>query len=487
MGEILEIIELCGLVAQLGQKAYEIASKVATNFEGQRKSLAEKVEKLRQRVDLLGMNIDKYASPHSLTGLKAVLEDIKAEFENISNFFQKLRRYDDLRGLKKLVRRLKNFWSVQSRFDDFDSILEELDEELTKNVPDGILETVLQAKDAFHDFAAQQKELLEKQKEALKYQHDDHEKIIQLLQNDDDLKKNMMILKTRQTFMDKRASELFLIEPSELSEKKFLAEGSFCTYSTAVLDHEQVILKEVRDVRNPVVIAQFARETRNLLMFSRGSIVRVFGMWDGEDKKYLVMEHMHKGTLAKVLQEETNLSLEDKICLALTASKSLYRIHTKLVHTAMRTEKFLVDKDYTAKLCAMGYARTFSSCKRYVGSSNQETLFFYRAPELYTPNFPSKEADIYGFGIVLWEIFTQKKPFSSVLGENPTKEGVKKFLFEDKKEEYELSMLQDPVKDRLSDLVRRCRSFNPEDRPNISYIVESLTKISDDYHRQDDQ
>lgn len=62
---------------------------------------------------------------------------------------------------------------------------------------------------------------------------------------------------------------------------------------------------------------------------------------------------MEKGTLKKLLQEEENLSLENKLTLALTAARSLSRMHTTLVHTALRTDKFLVDKDYTAKVRAL--------------------------------------------------------------------------------------------------------------------------------------
>lgn len=74
------------------------------------------------------------SSLHSL-GIKEVLEDIKSEFKKIEKFFIKLDGYGDLGGLKWLLRKIKNFLSVERKFEDFNSNLEELRKKLAENIP----------------------------------------------------------------------------------------------------------------------------------------------------------------------------------------------------------------------------------------------------------------------------------------------------------------------------------------------------------------
>lgn len=61
------------------------------------------------------------------------------------------------------------------------------------------------------------------------------------------------------------------------------------------------------------------------------------------------------------------------------------------------------------------------------------------------------------------------------LGEDASEDAVQKFICKDKKEEFELK-LDDRLNDDLSQLVRRCRSFDPKDRPKISGTLKQNNK-----------
>lgn len=61
------------------------------------------------------------------------------------------------------------------------------------------------------------------------------------------------------------------------------------------------------------------------------------------------------------------------------------------------------------------------------------------------------------------------------LGEDASEDAVQKFVCTDKKEEFELK-LDDRLNDDLSKLVRRCRSFDPKDRPKISGTLKQNNK-----------
>ncbi|PIK47950.1 hypothetical protein BSL78_15158 [Apostichopus japonicus] len=436
-GEVTAVIDLCTLVADVGLKAYNAAQKISTNFEEERKSLGERVKEMRQRVDRLREELEKdqthnlkgiylkvdnscVAMPQcdkvfsqrpkpkelvaqgstrqeqflkiainkikpncdnkllwrrnlllSIGGIKEVLEDIKSEFKKIEKFFIKLDGYGDLRGLKWLLQKIKNFRSVERKFEDFNSNLEELQKKLAENIPEGILKVVLGNNQIILDVREQQAAII-------KIQQRDQYKMRELLKDNAALQENLRLVTDRTTYIQKRVAVILNIKPDELTDETALAAGSFCDYSTAMLDGEKVVVKRVRDVKlydssaatfiflqRFICPCKFARETRNLILSQEGASYVCLECGTAKMKNMWFWSN-GKGTLKKLLKEEENLSLENKLTLALTAARSLSRMHTTLVHTALRTDKFLVDKDYTAKLSGMGYAMTFSSCRRFV-------------------------------------------------------------------------------------------------------------------------
>ncbi|XP_071820189.1 mixed lineage kinase domain-like protein isoform X2 [Apostichopus japonicus] len=462
-GEVASVISLIRDVSAIGLKAVKTLKEVSNNFKEERNSLEKNVQDLRERFVFLQKTVEN--SPKAeWSELKGVLDSIKDLFEDISVFCTKLAKGDSNPMSGLVGRFIRKYSEYNKKFKEFNSALIELDCHLSKCVGDTNLAVSFNiAEDIKCNVETRELEKVCNQ-----------------------LREELKVQKVVNEFMKKRAAANFLVKPDELTNKRHLTEGTFCTYYTAKLDLEEVVVKEIKDVTNPEVGSNFARETRNLMFFTSPSIVRVFGLCDSEVLKFSVLEYMEKGTLRQVLSEERELNLDKKLHLALTAARSLYRIHSCLVHTALRTEKFLVNKDYTAKLSSMGYAMTFSSCKRSTVSPNSlEGLYFYRAPERADgPIKSSKEADIYAFGIILWEIFTQTKPFSSVLGEDASEDAVQKFICKDKKEEFELK-LDDRLNDDLSQLVRRCRSFDPKDRPKISEIESVLSEIRDEFQERE--
>ena len=113
----------------------------------------------------------------------------------------------------------------------------------------------------------------------------------------------------------------------------------------------------------------------------------------------------------------------------------------------------------------------------------------YAPPEILQGDLRllSKKSDIYSFGILIWEVFTERRPFENhgmdlmdlsqlIIEENLTPLKEKLENGEIKEIEY---LKETPIE--IKELVNKCLSKNVEERPEISELIEILLKIQEKY------
>jgi len=71
------------------------------------------------------------------------------------------------------------------------------------------------------------------------------------------------------------------------------------------------------------------------------------------------------------------------------------------------------ERGFTAKIADFGLSVKMDTTETHVSGMNQGTTT-HMAPELLMDGRQSKAADVYAFGIVLWELFTGGQPFKGI-------------------------------------------------------------------------
>lgn len=486
---VLSAIELCRLITETGKTIYDASNKVAKNFKEQRRELGDKVNDVKKRAERLQNKLIERRAilEHSdnIKDMHSLLIDINEVFLRTKMFFEKLEKYESDTGIVMLVKRVVKYYEIEHKFKDFNRMLVDFEDDLQVKQKDIGFEEAIDTHLVVHTLRQEQQNRVA---DFENFKNFVMERFNEEKEHREFVEEHMRKLQfyERRTAPDGNLPNP--VKPSELTDQKPLSEGNYWTIHTAVLDKEKVTVKRIRDVNDHNVQASFQKETVNLMRFSRGSIVRVIGMCDEEHEKFLVLEYMEKGDLSTLLHKSgEEISLSNKVTLATTAARAFYVMSHKLVHTSLRTEKFLVDKYYTAKLSGMRYAKTFSSARRYGSKKPVVDLTCYLAPELYQPRELSPEVDVYGFGIVLWEIFTQTKPFSTLakeIGKEPTHAEVKKFVVHDKGEEYDVG--SGPIETMVGEIIRDCRALDPKKRPSVSEILNRLEKVGNELEDEED-
>ncbi|XP_073052892.1 uncharacterized protein [Primulina eburnea] len=135
------------------------------------------------------------------------------------------------------------------------------------------------------------------------------------------------------------------------------------------------------------------------------------------DMRLLVYDYMPNGNLGTLLQEASHqeghvLNWPMRHLIALGIARGLAFLHSvSIIHGDVKPQNVLFDADFEAHLSDFGLDKvTIPTPAEASTSTTPVGTIGYVAPEATLTGEPSKEADVYSFGIVVLEILTGKKP-----------------------------------------------------------------------------
>jgi serine/threonine-protein kinase len=168
---------------------------------------------------------------------------------------------------------------------------------------------------------------------------------------------------------------------------------------------------------DPVFYNRFQREMFIGKKLNHPGVVRMF---DSSDMNQLciVMEWVEDGFLRQILAREGKLSAERAIRIATGVCEALDYIHSLgVVHRDLKPENIMVSAEDQIKLIDFGISAcegarrlTFSKLSNAMGTPD------YISPEQIKRSRTDGRADVYSFGVILFEMLTGQTPFN---GPNP--------------------------------------------------------------------
>ncbi|KAL0019977.1 hypothetical protein WJX79_004684 [Trebouxia sp. C0005] len=176
-------------------------------------------------------------------------------------------------------------------------------------------------------------------------------------------------------------------------------------------DVQQVAIK-VLNQADAQQLAEFAKEIQLLrkLSFDR-NIVQFYGACLQEENTMMVLEYMEGGDLMDAIAADRKNLLRwsrKGSLLALDIAKGLVHLHaSQVIHMDLKSKNILLNRDHTvAKITDVGLSRGMASSNKAVMPGTLE----YSAPEILLGRFCSEKADIFSYGVILWEMVTHEQP-----------------------------------------------------------------------------
>eukprot|EP01119_Soliformovum_irregulare_P017146 TRINITY_DN5042_c0_g1_i1.p1 TRINITY_DN5042_c0_g1~~TRINITY_DN5042_c0_g1_i1.p1 ORF type:complete len:607 (+),score=122.68 TRINITY_DN5042_c0_g1_i1:203-2023(+) len=309
-------------------------------------------------------------------------------------------------------------------------------------------------------------------------------------------------------FSSKVDSELSSsIDYDELQMVEELASGGFGTVYKARWRGIDVAVKKMhaQDL-TAEDLALYNREISLMKALSCPYIVTYMGSTQIRSQPVsLVMEFVKKGSLTKLIME-TPIGAKLKAKILLDIAKGMSFLHNNnIFHRDLKPDNILLvstyeDADVNIKITDFDTARAYlepsgpesstERMERWLGKSekgntlmveerdlskNMGTLV-YKAPEIIsgTTKYAIDKCDVYSYAVVVWQVWSQKKPFHQAPYHEMSGREIENFIMEGNR-----LPIGEEIPSRVADLITICWSQDPSARPTFGDICSFMEKILD--------
>jgi Tol biopolymer transport system component len=171
-------------------------------------------------------------------------------------------------------------------------------------------------------------------------------------------------------------------------------------------------------------VARFQREAKLLASLNHPNIAGIYGLEESGGTNILVLELVKGDTLADQIKKGP-IPVEESLKLALQIAEALEAAHENgVIHRDLKPANIKVTPEGKVKVLDFGLAKAFAGEQADLNLSNSPTLSnaatqqgvilgtaAYMSPEQARGKTVDKRADIWAFGVVLYEMLTGKSLF----------------------------------------------------------------------------
>jgi predicted ATPase/Tfp pilus assembly protein PilF len=164
-------------------------------------------------------------------------------------------------------------------------------------------------------------------------------------------------------------------------------------------------------IGTPGHLERFKREGEMLRQLDHPNIVKMLAAIEDEGQHYIVMEYVGGGSLRDLLDQTPRLPVDRALSISLELADALTRAHhLKIIHRDLKPANVLLAEDGTPRLTDFGTA--------YLAGTphvTQEGMWVgtphYLSPEAINQLELDGRADIWSFGVMLFEMLAGQRPF----------------------------------------------------------------------------
>ncbi|ELP89251.1 protein serine/threonine kinase, putative [Entamoeba invadens IP1] len=268
------------------------------------------------------------------------------------------------------------------------------------------------------------------------------------------------------------------LNPDDIITEKVIGEGSFGTVFKGTFHSNTVAIKKIKErTIDYGALEDFEAEVKMLDKFRSEYIVYFYGAVFLPNNISLVTEYATYGSLNDFMkQSETlgenppDISLRKKIMV--DASNGIKYLHTNgILHRDLKPDNILIVSIeqnilVNGKLTDFGSSRNINLLMTNMTFTKGVGTPKYMAPEILNKMIYNKAADIYSFGVTMFECFAWKEAYKGLKFKFAW--NIADFIIKGKRLE------NTGIDKNLFGIVEKCWKQNPLDRPQIQEVCNEL-------------
>ncbi|KAK8567935.1 hypothetical protein V6N13_105880 [Hibiscus sabdariffa] len=264
-------------------------------------------------------------------------------------------------------------------------------------------------------------------------------------------------------------TDVWEIDPRHLKFGNKVASGSYGDLFKGTYCSQEVAIKVLKPERiNTDLQKEFAQEVFIMRKVRHKNVVQFIGACTKPPNLCIITEFMSGGSVYDYLHKHRGVfKLPTLLKVAIDVSKGMNYLHQNdIIHRDLKAANLLMDENEVVKVADFGVARV----KAKSGVMTAETgTYRWMAPEVIEHKPYDHKADVFSFGIVLWELLTGKIPYEFLTPLQAAVGVVQKGL---------RPSIPKHTNPRLTELLERCWQQDPALRPDFAEIIEILQQIA---------
>jgi len=280
------------------------------------------------------------------------------------------------------------------------------------------------------------------------------------------------------------------VATKSFSADNLVSEGRFgCIYRAQLCDQKILAVKKINFSALPGHPSDFFIElVGNIAKLNHPNLSELDGYCSEHGQCLLAYEFYKNGSLYDLLHLSDGyskpLSWNNRVKIALGSARALEYLHETcsppIIHKNFKSSNILLDDDLNPHISDCGFADLIPNQELQESDDN----LGYRAPEVTMSGQYSQKSDVYSFGVVMLELLTGRKAFDSSRARS--QQSLARWASPQLHDIDSLDQMVDPTLEglyhakslsRFADAIALCVQPEPEFRPPMSEVVQSLVRL----------
>ncbi|KAE8967827.1 hypothetical protein PR001_g27982, partial [Phytophthora rubi] len=275
----------------------------------------------------------------------------------------------------------------------------------------------------------------------------------------------------RRPKLSKAKNDSLHVDFKELQIEEMIGQGAFGTVHRAKWRGTAVAVKIlVCQYLTADILEEFEAEVQIMSILRHPNICLLMGACLEPPTRCLVIEYLPRGSLWNVLRQDVVIDMGKQYGFARDTALGMNYLHSfqpPILHRDLKSPNLLIDSSYALKISDFGLARVRAHFQTMTGNCGTTQ---WMAPEVLAAEKYTEKADVFSYGVVIWETITRQCPY----------EGLTQI-------QAALGVLNNNLRPTVPEncpplfkkLMTLCWVSSPDQRPTFETVLEMLNSSTD--------